>query len=447
MKNAPYAKVPFIKYYRMVRSDPIALRTEIFEKYGDINWRKMKGFINYNIGHPDYAQHILERNHDNYFPKSSLFRQIFTPAFGEKSLFIIDNIPQWHGIRKTTNISFEPRVYFQDYAHNIATLYKNTFTKWEQKYKPGDYIDIANEINKLSLAVLLNTMYIKLDMDPAVLDPVIAQCNRVIKHKLLSIFPLWYISPARSEYKKTLCAMRELTFNAVRKRMNSSEKWDDAVQYFIDNYKNIESTKTLEIIADQVITQFAAAYFNLASLLNWLFIVLSLYPDVERKISEEINHKLQHDLPTYDEINSLVYVPLVIKETLRLYPSSFAMARQAIAEDEIDGFYVPANAGVTISNFHINRHPDFWPNPQAFDPERFRDNILGQDHNFAYLPFGHGNRRCPAAAFSILSASLLISMLARRFKITLPPYTEVRPHATTIINMRPNITHMRFDIK
>src|SRR3990167_7392569 len=120
MKQAPKIKIPFLTYYRMAKHDLIGLRTKIFSEYGDIARGKVKGFVNYNIAHPDYAKHILQDNQDNYFPRHPLFREVFLPFLGVNSLVMVNNMSQWYRNRITANVSFEPRVYFNDYAHTIV---------------------------------------------------------------------------------------------------------------------------------------------------------------------------------------------------------------------------------------------------------------------------------------------------------------------------------------
>ena len=136
------------------------------------------------------------------------------------------------------------------------------------------------------------------------------------------------------------------------------------------------------------------------------------------------------------------YLAAVIKETLRLYPASFAIMRQAVEDDEVNGFYIPKKSGIVISVSHIHRHPDFWRNPEGFDPVRFIDNPLGQADRYAYIPFGAGERNCIGSFFSTMEVTLIIAMILQRFHIYLPPNSKIEPFITSLIAMRPNINNM-----
>lgn len=443
MQEVPKPKIPFLKYYRMAKNDPIGLRTELFEKYGDIIRGKMKGVINYSVANPEYAQHILQDNQENYFPKNPLFIQIFEPVFGKNSIFMLDNISQWEKDRSTATISFEPKVYFDEYTQAILQEYNKLFSQWKIQYKEGEFFNIAHEIDMLTLNILLNTIFIKLQFDIKHLDESIIQCLHEIKHKLFSLPVLWYLSPARRAYQKIIQSTRKIALDEVIRRYHSSAKWDDSIGFFLQEYKHEKPEKVYEIIADQLITYAAATYFNLSSFLHWIVVVLSTHPEIEKNIVQELNQKISDRTPTYDDLKSLPYLSMVLKEVLRLYPPSFSIVRQAISADTIKGYYIPPKVGITISSYHINRHPDFWTNPQGFDPERFRNNPLGQNHPFAYLVFGQGMRKCPASTFSIMAASLFIIKLVRHFHLDLPPHEIVKPYATTIINMRPSANWMR----
>ena len=62
---------------------------------------------------------------------------------------------------------------------------------------------------------------------------------------------------------------------------------------------------------------------------------------------------------------------MVIDEAMRLYPPAWITNRQAIADDEVCGYRIPAGAIVLVSPYVMHRHPAYWEHPDAFEPERF----------------------------------------------------------------------------
>src|SRR5581483_4691566 len=97
------------------------------------------------------------------------------------------------------------------------------------------------------------------------------------------------------------------------------------------------------------------------------------------------------------------YTRMVIQEAMRLYPPVWAISRTALADDEIDGYHIPAHSGVILSPYVIHRHPAFWEHPERFAPERFSG-----PPPTAYFPFGFGPRMCIGASFGLLEARLVL---------------------------------------
>src|SRR6185295_11055351 len=90
----------------------------------------------------------------------------------------------------------------------------------------------------------------------------------------------------------------------------------------------------------------------------------------------------------------LPYTLQVVKEVLRLYPAAPFYARDAIEDDQIGGFDVPSGATIMLSPFYTHRHPDFWTDPDHFDPDRWTQNAETTRHGHSYHPFAAGARIC-----------------------------------------------------
>ena len=90
----------------------------------------------------------------------------------------------------------------------------------------------------------------------------------------------------------------------------------------------------------------------------------------------------------------LTYSHMVVQESLRLYPAGLDHPARRHQEDEIGGYRIPAGSTVLLSPYLTHRHPDFWENPEAFDPERFLPARSKGRPRHAYFPFGGGPRLC-----------------------------------------------------
>jgi cytochrome P450 len=82
-----------------------------------------------------------------------------------------------------------------------------------------------------------------------------------------------------------------------------------------------------------------------------------------------------------------------------------------------------------------HRHPDFWADPDRFDPDRFEASAVKARHRWAYLPFSLGARMCIGNQFSLVEAAIILSMLVQRADFALATHAPIKPQAT--ITMRP----------
>ena len=185
-------------------------------------------------------------------------------------------------------------------------------------------------------------------------------------------------------------------------------------------------------LRDEVITIFIAGHETTARLLTWVFYLLDRHPEVEARLRGELTVALGGRTPTMADLPNLACTRRVVDETLRLYPPVWITNRQALAEDGVMGYRIPAGALVSISPYAAHRHPAFWTDPERFDPERFSPEQAAGRHRFAYLPFGGGPRQCIGNTFALTEAVLVLATVAQRYQLHLPPNSrvEVVPQAT-----------------
>jgi cytochrome P450 len=182
-------------------------------------------------------------------------------------------------------------------------------------------------------------------------------------------------------------------------------------------------------LRDEVMTLFLAGHETTAIALSWTCYLLGQHAQVEAKLVEELNAVLGDREPTPEDLPRLRYTEMVLKESTRLYPPVWRIARKAIADCEIGGYRVTAGTNIFIFQSLTQRDPRFFSNPDAFDPERWREDPIrsGKIPRFAYFPFGGGPRVCVGAAFAMLEATLLLTLIQQKFHLDLVPGHLVNP--------------------
>ncbi|KAL5707798.1 hypothetical protein ACHQM5_018659 [Ranunculus cassubicifolius] len=117
------------------------------------------------------------------------------------------------------------------------------------------------------------------------------------------------------------------------------------------------------------------------------------------------------------DINELSYLRLVIKETLRLYPPvPLLIPRESRERCVVRGYEIAKGTKVIVNAWALGRDPDFWPNPERFEPERFQDlSVEFNGTNFSYIPFGSGRRICPGLSFGVANIEIVLAQLLYHF--------------------------------
>ncbi|KAJ7364065.1 cytochrome P450 [Mycena albidolilacea] len=221
-------------------------------------------------------------------------------------------------------------------------------------------------------------------------------------------------------------------------------KGKDIISILMKDNSNASSTERLseDEIIGQLNTLIVAATDTTSSALSRTLHVLAQYPDVQEKLRQEIRSAQQEGADvSYDQLNSMVYLDAICRETLRLYPPASFIARTARKDvalttstpvTTVDGstiteIPVPAGTEIFISILASNRNPAVWgPDCLEWKPKRWLS-PLPQSVADAHLPgiysnlmsFSGGGRACIGFKFSQLEMKVVLCLLVERFKFSL----------------------------
>ena len=127
---------------------------------------------------------------------------------------------------------------------------------------------------------------------------------------------------------------------------------------------------------------------------------------------------------------------MVFKESMRLLPPVWGLSRLVAEEDEVGGYRVPKGSRVVLSQYVTHRHPDFWEEPDKFDPERFAPEAVAGRPKYAYFPFSGGPRQCIGTNFATMEAKLILATVAQRYRLSLVPGHPVEPEPSFTLKPR-----------
>jgi cytochrome P450 len=235
-----------------------------------------------------------------------------------------------------------------------------------------------------------------------------------------------FLAPAR---RNAIRDLKEIIHGIIRERRASPQPPGDLLDTLL-HARDAEGHPMSDAqLRDEVMTLFLAGHETTAIALSWTCYLLGQHPQAEAKLFEELNAVLGGREPTAEDAPRLRYTEMVLKESMRLYPPVWRIARKAITDCEIGGYRVTAGTNIFIFQSLTQRDPRFFTDPDAFDPERWREDPIrsGKIPRFAYFPFGGGSRVCVGASFAMLEATLLLAMIQQRFHLQLIPGHPVTP--------------------
>lgn len=167
---------------------------------------------------------------------------------------------------------------------------------------------------------------------------------------------------------------------------------------------------------------FTAGSDTVTVTVEWAMSELIKKPRVMAKAQAEMREVLKEKGHVQEtDLQELKYLKSVIKETLRLHPPVPLIPREARESCKVHGYDVPMKSRVFINAWAIGRDPNYWENPESFEPERFLESSTDfAGTHYQFLPFGTGRRVCPGIAFASANMELLLALLLYHFDWTLP---------------------------
>ncbi|XP_035890500.1 cytochrome P450 10-like [Anopheles stephensi] len=278
------------------------------------------------------------------------------------------------------------------------------------------------------------------------------------------------LSANRRRQRKALAILHGYTDSVIRARrqeLNTSKSDDQANAHhedpvglkkrmaFLDMLlqATIDGRPLTDLeIREEVDTFMFEGHDTTTSAISFLLLSLAKNPDVQERVFNEVRNVVGDDRKqpvTMAMLNDMHYLELVIKETLRLYPSVPMFGRKMLQNTEINGKIFPAGSNVIMFPFFLGRDADFFPNPEKFDPERFNVETSAEKTNpYQYVPFSAGPRNCIGQKFAVAELKSLVSKVLRNFEI-LPseePFEEtfiaeliLRPERGVPIRVKPRV--------
>jgi cytochrome P450 len=396
-----------------VSGDWLGFYNKCAEEYGDVVRVYLAHVPVYLLAHPRDIETVLATNAGN-FTKSADYRAL-ARVLGKGLLTSEGDF--WKRQRSLIQPAFH-RQNILAYAAVMTRAASRMLDSWQENRERNVHQDMM----RVTLEIVAQCLFGAEVADAAerVGKAMEVVTERFITNASLAMLFRFDIPVrlARGEWR-AIRELNEIIGGIIGKRSSSDQPREDLLDMLLRARDAEGNPMSAAQVRDEAMTLFLAGHETTAIALSWACYLIAQNPNVETKLTEELQAVLGGRVPTPEDLPRLRYTEMVLKETMRLYPAVWGVGRRALQDCNIGGYRVPAGSNIFILQWRTQRDPRFFPDPERFDPERWREDPVrsGKIPRFAYFPFGAGPRVCVGASFAMMEATLLLAMIQQRFHL------------------------------
>jgi cytochrome P450 len=327
---------------------------------------------------------------------------VLLPVLGSHSVLLLDEdahmaqrklmLPSFHGER------------MRGYEQTMAEVATRELERWPA----GEPLAAWPTMQAITLEVIMRTVFGVTDADRLrrLGDALQSSLSWTANPKRMAQLAL--LGPRRiaerGTLRKALQPTDDLIFEEIRARRDAPDlaERDDVLSLLLQARHEDGSEMSDRELRDELMTLLVAGHETSATALAWALEALARHPAVLSRLRDEV------------DAGEDTYLDAVVKEILRLRPVIALVLRRLTEPMEIGGRLLPAGVNVAPCIYLIHRHPDVYPEPRAFRPERFLEQPPG---TYTWIPFGGGVRRCLGASFAQFEIKVVLRELVKRLEI------------------------------
>ncbi|MEJ7641290.1 MAG: cytochrome P450 [Candidatus Nitrosocosmicus sp.] len=474
----PTEIIPYILALKFI-SNPIPILMEIANKYGDISHFKFGPTLHvYLVNNAYHIENILVKYNSNFIKSPGL--RLAKRVLGNG---LITNEGSAH---KTQRQLVQPAFSRSRVKICGKIILEHCLEYVDNTWKDSMVSDIHKEMTNMTISIISIILFGTNALAKSEIDKISNSITTIIEYinrlrlpflRFIEVLPL----PLTIRYRQALRSLDRLIYAKIEERKETAESRQiyennslsggtaesQSMGYFdmlsiLIKSSDIEITEnneeattnndkavkmTNQQLRDEVMTIFLAGHETTANALTWSFYLLSQHPEVESKITGEIASVFGNDgntdddgdrmATTFEDVSKLKYTEMVLMESMRLYPPSWAIGHQAIKDYALDSRYViPSGSVIIMSQYLMHHDSRYFSQPWRFYPERWSHEFRSSIPRFSYFPFGGGPRSCIGEPLAWTEGIIILETILRKWKITLEENAQT-VKLQPIVTLRP----------
>lgn len=354
------------------------------------------------------------------------------PVAGDGLFTAYNHEPNWRLAHDVLAPGFS-REAMEGYHPMMLAVARRLTDRWDREQAAGRAVDVTGDMTKLTLETIARTgfshdfgSFERSRPHPFVNAMVgtleFAQRRNTVPGPLA---PLLLRTAARSN-AADLTYLNRTVDEVVRARQSGRGQGGDGdlLSLMLDTaHPDTGERLPAENIRRQVITFLIAGHETTSGALSFALHYLARHPEIAARARAEVDQVWGTVTePGYNQIAKLRYVRRVLDETLRLWPTAPAYAREALHDTTLGSHPLLKGAWALVLTPSLHRDPEVWgPAPERFDPDRFEAGAVRARPPHTFKPFGTGARACIGRQFALHEATLVLGLLLRRYDFRADP--------------------------
>jgi len=415
-----------------IYKDLLGFLTRVAHEYGDIGHAPFGHEHAILINHPDYVRDVLVTH-----AKDFTVNQILKTAqlFWGRTLF--STTGDFHLRERRLLQPLFTRSHLSAYTGVMAEVALAQRERWQD----GARVDVLHEMMRVAMGIASRAM-VGEDLSPHSEEFSAAALDAMRYVALMTSLPGgWLINklplPATHRFYQERDRLDTIVQEVIDHRRRSSATHEDTLSHLLraQQEQGPDGWLTDEQVRNEVLVMLLAGHETTANALTWTFHLLGQYPEAEAKLHAEVDAVLGGRPPTAADVPKLRYTEMVLAEAMRLYPPAWIISRPVLRDFAIGDYFVPQGTIFYICMYLLHRRPDFYPDPEKFDPERMSPEARAARHHYAYVPFGAGPHQCLGEQFAWLEGTLVLATFAQKWRLR--PVPGHVPELEPLITLQP----------
>ena len=391
---------------------------EFYERlgsYGDIATFRVFGIRVFFLNSPELIHEVL-RDTGTRFRK--LPRNMKTLARGLGRGLLVTEGDEWLSARRHVQPSFNHHALEGIVADAVPSV-EALIDRWSCQME----VELFAEMNRLTVDVASRVLLgVQLEEETRRIGAAARTLAECWDHCVRQIIPLpnWFPLPRHYRERKAISYLRSLIAQIICQRRADANSRSDLLSRLVTTYDEApgDSSKNHELLIDQVLTLFVAAYHASTVTLCWTLYLLARHPVIHQNVVDEIDRILGDRRPTLTDLKNLPLARNVLKESMRIYPSAWELfPREAVEATQVGKWNIPRGAWLLLSPYVTQRDARFFADPLTFDPARWTPGRVEGIDPHAYFPFGGGRHVCVGREMAMAPNTLILVMVLRKYRL------------------------------